>query len=83
MGDTDKIVQFINEELMFRNSNTEIDPEESLFTRGILDSLSLLRLIAFLEEQYNFTVKDNEVTPDNFQSITDIHTFIQRKKAGD
>jgi acyl carrier protein len=82
MDTTDKVVEFIQEELLFGNKDVTIDPDDSLFTRGILDSLSLLRLIAFLEEQLGIEVKDVEVTPDNFQTINEINAFIQRKKAG-
>jgi acyl carrier protein len=45
-----------------------------------LDSLALLRLVGFIEEKFDFTVKDGEVTPDNFETLKDIAAYLERKK---
>lgn len=74
------IERFIVDEIMLADSQTKIDPDESLISSGVLDSLALLRLIAFLEEQMGITVEDAEVIPENFESINEIKAFIDRKK---
>lgn len=74
------IERFIVDEIMLADSQTRIDPTESLISSGVLDSLALLRLIAFLEEQMGVTVEDSEVIPENFETINDIKAFIDRKK---
>jgi acyl carrier protein len=74
------IERFVVDELMLGDSNTKIDPNESLISSGVLDSLALLRLIAFLEEQMGVTVDDSEVIPENFESINEIKSFIEKKK---
>lgn len=74
------IERFIVDEIMLVDSQTKIDPDESLISSGVLDSLALLRLIAFLEEQLGITVEDSEVIPENFESINEIKAFIDRKK---
>jgi acyl carrier protein len=74
------IERFVVDELMLGDSNTKIDPNESLISSGVLDSLALLRLIAFLEEQMGVTVDDSEVIPENFETINEIKSFIEKKK---
>jgi len=74
------IERFVVDEIMLGDSNTKIDPNESLISSGVLDSLALLRLIAFLEEQMGVTVDDSEVIPENFESINEIKSFIEKKK---
>ena len=74
------IERFVVDELMLGDSNTKIDPNESLISSGVLDSLALLRLIAFLEEQMGVTVDDSEVIPENFETIHEIKSFIEKKK---
>lgn len=74
------IERFIVDEIMLGDSNTKIDPNESLISSGVLDSLALLRLIAFLEEQMGVTVDDFEVIPENFELINEIKSFIEKKK---
>ncbi len=74
------IERFIVDEIMLGDNQTRIDPNDSLISSGVLDSLALLRLIAFLEEQIGITVEDSEVIPENFETINDIKAFINRKK---
>ena len=74
------IERFIVDEIMLGDSQTRVDVNESLISSGVLDSLALLRLIAFLEEQMGVTVDDHEVIPENFETINEIKSFIERKR---
>ncbi len=58
---------------------TKIGLDESLVGSGILDSLTLLQLIAFLEEQYQVKFEDQDINPEYFRSINAIKTFIEQK----
>jgi acyl carrier protein len=75
------IERFIVDEIMLGDSSTKIDPNESLISTGVLDSLALLRLIAFIEEQFGVIVGDAEVIPENFETINEIKEFIEQKKS--
>ena len=75
--------RFVVEELLVGDRATRLDPEQSLLETGILDSLALLRLVAFLEEQYGIVVKDNEVMPENFETLNSISNYLVRKRAAD
>jgi acyl carrier protein len=72
---------FIVEEIMLERKGTALDPEESLLNSGILDSLGLLRLIAFIEESFGIEVEDGEVVPENFDSIGAMNKFLKMKMA--
>jgi acyl carrier protein len=72
------IEQFIAEEIL--HSKDPIDHQESLFTTGILDSLGLLRLIAFLAEHFEVQVADEDVAPENFDSINQIASYVADRK---
>lgn len=74
------IERFIVDEIMIGSDVNQIDPDQSLLDSGILDSLALLRLISFLEDKYKVTVEDGEVTPENFESIATIKSFLDRKR---
>ena len=54
--------------------------DESLFDRGIIDSLGVLKLVAFLEEQYGVCVDDEELIPENFETIALLKEFIESKQ---
>jgi len=59
---------------------TEIDPDVSLIAAGILDSIAIIRVFAFIEENYGITINDPEKTLDNFETIDRISAFIERKR---
>ena len=71
--------RFIVDELMMGDQQTRIDPDASLISSGVVDSLALLRLIAFVEEQFGVTVEDEEVMPENFETLNIIESFVSAK----
>jgi acyl carrier protein len=75
------VERFIVDEILLGDSQTRIEPSQSLIGSGVLDSLALLRLIAFIEEQFGVTVNDDEVIPDNFETINEIKSFVERKRS--
>ncbi|MGD2131280.1 MAG: phosphopantetheine-binding protein [Maricaulaceae bacterium] len=56
----------------------EIGEDESLFERGVLDSMDLIELIAFIETNAGVQVPDDEVAPDNFETIAQIDALVAR-----
>lgn len=60
----------------------EKDPlkdEDSLLEKGVIDSTGVLELVAFIEEKYGITVEDEELIPENLDSIRNIAEFIRQK----
>ena len=56
----------------------EIDPEESLFDSGVLDSFALTDVIAAVEKEFSINVPDKDLTPRKFNSISRIVSYIER-----
>lgn len=77
MNVEESIEKFIQDEILM--GTRSVTPQDSLIDQGVLDSLGLLRLIAFLEEQFGIEVEDDEVVPENFQSIDIIKAYIEGK----
>ena len=71
------LIAFIREELVRGGA---VDPEASLISAGILDSLALLKLIIFVEERFEVKVFDGEVIPSNFETVAAIRSMIERKR---
>ena len=57
----------------------KITDDTLLFEEGIFDSMGLLNLISFLEEDFSVKVEDSELDGDNFGSIGAIASFLKRK----
>jgi acyl carrier protein len=73
--------QFIVENYLLRRDDASLADSDSLTARGILDSTGALELAMHLEERYGVTVQDEELHPDNLDSIDRIAAFIERKRA--
>ncbi|MFZ0544604.1 MAG: acyl carrier protein [Candidatus Promineifilaceae bacterium] len=71
---------FIVNELLMGKGQNEVTADTSLISSGILDSLSLIRLINFVEEKFNLVIEDDEVIPDNFETINALDAMISAKQ---
>ena len=73
-----EIRKFIEENFIL-DGNDNLSSEDSLLEKGIIDSTGVLELVAFIEENYNFKIKDEELVPENLDSIRSITRFIGEK----
>jgi acyl carrier protein len=82
MADTlnDQIRNFILENYLFTNDVNALGVDDSLLGRGIVDSTGMLEIIFFIEEQLGVKVKDEEMIPDNLDSVNKIAAFVSTKR---
>jgi acyl carrier protein len=74
------IASYIKRELIGASDTPQIRDDTNLIKSGIVDSLSMLRLIAFVEAQFNVVVTPKEVTRRNFESVDSICEFLRAKQ---
>ena len=80
MAIREDLSKFIAERLL-QDRSAIIDPTESLLDRGAIDSVGLLNLIAFVEQHAGIRVPEDEMIPENFESVVAIEAFIQGMKS--
>jgi acyl carrier protein len=81
MSEKEQIEKFIHENFVVGFDGEELGDDDSFLEKGIIDSTGVLELVGYLEETYGFTVEDEEVLPDNFDSINNLVAYIARKQA--
>ena len=81
MSTTNEIRDFIVENFLFGVPDDRLGDDDSLLERGVLDSTGVMELVAFLEKTYEILVEDEELDPENLDSIVRISTYVQRKQA--
>jgi len=54
--------------------------QDNLLTKGVIDSLKMLDLISFLQEQFGIAIDEDEMMPDNFESVQAIVAFVAEKR---
>ncbi len=75
-----RVRQFIVENF-YVSDPSELADDASLIQGGWVDSTGMLEMIAFLEGEYGIRIADDEMTPENLDSIERISAFVARKRA--
>ncbi len=75
----EKIKNYILENFLFTNDLNAVEDDTSFLRAGIVDSTGILEIISFIEEEYQIQVQDDEVVPENLDSINLISSFIEKK----
>ena len=78
MAIREAIRNFIFENFIL-DAEDQLKDDDSLLEKGVIDSTGVLELVAFIEEKYGFTVEDEELIPENLDSIRNIAEFVRRK----
>nr|MBO2488287.1 acyl carrier protein [Gammaproteobacteria bacterium] len=76
----EQIRAFILENYLFTSDPDALGLDDSLLGRGIVDSTGMLEIIFFIEEQLGVKVKDEEMIPDNLDSVNKITNFVLSKR---
>jgi acyl carrier protein len=57
----------------------ELDADYDLLANGVIDSLGLLKLIAWLQDEFAMEIDDREISPEAFRSVSAIRSFIESR----
>jgi acyl carrier protein len=74
---------FIEENFLYMRSDYELQDDTSLLGGGIVDSMGVMEVVAFLEEEFGVVVADEDVTEENLGSIGAIATYLVERGVGD
>ncbi len=73
------IIQFIRDNFIAGRSDVVIDIDLSLIEKGIMDSTGVLELVEFLESTYSIKVEDEELVPENLETVSNIIKYLKTK----
>lgn len=75
---SETIRNFIIDNFLFGDGN-KLSSDTPLLEKGIIDSTGVIELVAFIEDNFNVTISDEELVQDNFSSLNAIEKFLQSK----
>jgi acyl carrier protein len=75
------IKEFMISHFLKGDATKTISDDSSFLEGGIIDSVGVLELVAFIEEKYGFRVEDEELVPENLDSVEKLVAYIQSKLA--
>ncbi|GBE40183.1 MAG TPA: acyl carrier protein [Nitrospirae bacterium] len=74
------IKKFILENILFEDDENALDYDDSFIEKGIIDSTGVLELVNFIEEEFSVSVDDEEMIPENLDSVNKLAGFVNKKK---
>ncbi|MDW7773318.1 MAG: acyl carrier protein [Desulfobulbaceae bacterium] len=72
---------FIFENFLFDADESALNNDDSFLEKGIIDSTGILELVEWLEDEFGIPIEDEELIPENLDSVNLLAAFIHRKKA--
>ena len=74
-----QIRHYILENFLFTSDERKLKNTDSFLEEGIVDSTGILELLMFIEETFGFEVEDEELLPDNFDSVERLTRYVESK----
>jgi acyl carrier protein len=79
--DIRRTVRTYIEETFLLGAETQLEDSDSLLQLQVVDSTGFLEIVAFIETTFGIRVGDDEMVPENLETIENIDTFVRRKLA--
>lgn len=76
-----KVRGYILNNYLFTDDDAALGNDDSFLERGIVDSTGIMELIFFLEQEFGVRIDDEDMVPENLDSVSRIAAFIGRKRA--
>ena len=73
---------FINENFRFMTGGAGLADDDSLLEKGVIDSTGVLELVQFIESKFNLHLADEDLVPENLDSVANLVSFVERQLAG-
>lgn len=75
-----QIRDFILKNALSGSTGITLDDEDSFLEKEIIDSTGVLELVSFVEERFGIEVNDDELIPDNFDSVSKLNEYVKKKQ---
>jgi acyl carrier protein len=73
--------EFVAMSFLFREGREGLADNESLLGAGLIDSTGILELVSYLESAFGIVVQDEEIVPENLDSVGEIAAYVEMKHA--
>ncbi len=70
---------FVIDNFLFGEADERFSNDDSFLENGLVDSMGILTLVEFVKEKYAISIEDEEIVPDNWDSVHRIAAFVQTK----
>jgi acyl carrier protein len=73
------LLDYVMSQLVLVRRTEPLEPDEDLLSAGIVDSMGVMQLVAFMEDSLGVSVDDEDIVPENFRSIRTLAALVAAK----
>ncbi len=73
---------YILENVLYGAGEDELNDDESFLEKGVIDSTGILEIVSFIEEEFDISVYDEEMIPENLDSVNNLAKYVKGKTSG-
>jgi acyl carrier protein len=77
----ERLKQYVTEQLLGDHTDAEVGEDDDLLGSGLVDSVAMMSLVLFIEEELHIPVPPEDVTIEHFRSIRTIDAYLQQREA--
>ncbi|MGE5831190.1 MAG: phosphopantetheine-binding protein [Micromonosporaceae bacterium] len=77
MSTADEVREYVVGEYLPGMATDDLDTDYDLLANGVIDSLGLLKLVAWVRDRFDVPVDDLDIAPENFRSVRAIRAFVE------
>ncbi len=77
-----KVKNYILENVLYGAGEDELNDDESFLEKGVIDSTGILEIVSFIEEEFDISVYDEEMIPENLDSVNNLAKYVKGKTSG-
>ncbi len=75
----ESVKKYILDNFLFESDENAVAYDDSFLEKGIIDSTGVMELVSYIEEEFKVSVDDDELVPENLDSINNLAVFIKKK----
>ena len=79
MNTQEALKRYLTQDLLSDHKNLNLSVDDNLLIGGLVDSLGIMRLISFIEQNFNIRVPPEDVTIEHFRSIRVIAGYVESR----
>ena len=76
-----RVRSFVQENFLYMHSNFELGDDDRLLEKGVIDSMSIVEMISFIEQEFGVNAAEEDISDANFGSLAGIARFVSERQS--
>jgi acyl carrier protein len=77
----ERVRSFVQENFLYMYSDLQLGDDDRLLEKGVIDSMSIVEMISFIEQEFGVTAMEEDISDANFGSLAGIANFVSERRS--